>query len=615
LNSKRNAIRQDASLCFCAAAEEKLRKIEDILGRLLSKAGFYVFIARRYGTGAHNDNSLRVRVSSTPVKAPVERIDYLFLLLGGLRPDVINHIASKTKVVGDVGTITRDSPKLREREAAIVELPLAARMKELDCGTHEAEAMAGMAAALFGLSVESSIVSLNVLFQRRDQYPEAVTAFRLGHALGIEVGEGILVARYLRSDKNEILIDADTALSLGTAAGGCNFVASPFPGALFDFYSNNAECLGAVTLRAEDKAGALNMCIGAAYTGARALFTTSDGCSVREAIETASFSETPLVIHTTPRYDPADMNTDEGQRLNAALCFGHGEFPCVVYSPVSVESAFALGTRAFAAAEKFRIPVLLMTDPYLSKTAYDMEPLRPSQEKENFPRGVPGYALDDREDAKERNVFKGVALKLRPEDERMRKLAVLRENALSPKLFGNPLYRTLIVFWGALQETLLEVLRTAETEGRFDTKSVALLSCEQVYPLSDQIGIFLKQAHRLIFVEHNATGQFARFVQAETGCIPTDILLKYGEGPFSVEDLTERLQNLLAPKEAAPPKTKRSELKAEIKTEIGKITKKDAEEKASGFPGLPVVAQLGSLAARTASAASPVDERSEGRTL
>jgi 2-oxoglutarate ferredoxin oxidoreductase subunit alpha len=535
--------------------------VEAIVGRLLSKAGFYVFIARRYGNEAQGGNCFQIRVSSTPVKAPVERIDYLFLLFGGLQPDVMNRVTSKTKVVGDVGTIARDSPKLREREVAITELPLAARMKEMNCSAYEAEALAGITAALFGLSAESA----DALLERLTEDPEAAalmkTAFRLGRALGAEMDEGILVARYLCSNKKEILMDADTALSLGTAAGGCNFVAShsPFSGALFNFYSDNAEGFGAVVLPAEDKTGALNLCIGAAYAGARALFTTSDGCSAGEAIETANLLETPLVIHAAPRHDSANAEIDEGQKLNSALCSGHGEFPCAVYVPVSVESAFALGARAFATAEKFRTPVVLMADPYLSKMTWDVEFPRPGQESFPFSPSVPGHDLrplgpDDRE-GKEQNVFKGVAMKLRPADKRMKKLAALRQHSLPPKLFGDPLYQTLIVFWGSLQETLLEALRVAKTEGRFDVKGVALLSCEQIHPLPDQTETFLRQARRLIFVEHNATGQFARLAQTETGCVPTEILLKYGEEPFSVEELTEHLQNFLAPQEAAPPKT------------------------------------------------------------
>lgn len=598
MNFKRNTIRQDVSLCFCAAAGEKLRRVEEIVGRLLSKAGFYVFIARRYDDEAQGDNSLRVRVSSTPVKAPVTRIDYLFLLLGGLQSDVMNHITSKTKVVGDVGTIARNSPKLREREVAITELPLAARMRELNCGPYEAEALAGITAALLGLGAGSA----DTLLERRVRDSEASalkTAFRLGHALGVEMDEGTLVARYLCSNKKEILMDADTAVSLGTAAGGCNFVTShsPFPGALFDFYSSNAERFGAVALRAEDKADALNICVGAAYAGARALFTTPDGCSAGEAIETANRSEVPLVIHTTPRYAPAaNMEIDEGQTTNSTLCSGHGEFPCAVYAPVSLESAFALSARAFATAERFRTPVVLLTDPYFSKIAYDVEPSRQDAESfpENFlfPRGVPGYELkpsdlndrpDDRE-AKERNVFKGVALKLRPADKRMRKLAALREHSLPPKLFGDPLYQTLIVLWGSLQETLLEALRVAEAEGRFDVKGVAVLSCEQIHPLPDQTKSFLKQARRLIFVEHNATGQFARAVQAETGCAPTDILLKYGEEPFSVEELTERLQNFLAPKEAASSNSSKIVKAQTVKANLG--------EKETDSSALPVVSDF-----------------------
>ncbi|MDR1979606.1 MAG: hypothetical protein LBQ42_12805 [Synergistaceae bacterium] len=559
MNSKRNTIRQDVLLCFCAAAGEKLHILEDLMGRLLSKAGFYVFTARRSGA---RGNAVRIRVSSTPVKAFVDRIDYLFLLSGGLRPDIMNHITSRTKVVGDVGTITRDSPKLREREAAIVELPIAARVKELDCAAREAEVLAGVTAALFGLTAESA----DALFERRFKEPEASAlkiAFRLGHALGIEMDEGVLVARYLRADKKEILMDADTAISLGTVAGGCNFVAAPSSGTLFDFCSSRAEAFGTVAVRAEDRAGALNMCLGAAYTGARALYVLSGG-SISEALESANLSETPLVIHTASRRAPnanmadvTDETADAEQTLNLALYSGRGEFPCAVYAPACLESAFALGARAFATAEKFRTPVVLMTDAHLSDIAYDIEP--PCLNPESLPpRDVRGHdsGLSDhegkkgeREGEEDQNVLKGLALKIRAVDKRVQKFAMLREDALPPTLFGDPLYQTLIVSWGSLQEPLLEALRVAETELRFETLGLALLSCEQLYPLSSQMEIFLKQARRLIFVENNATGQFARLVQAETGCVPTDLVLKYGEEPFSVEELVERLQNLLAPKE------------------------------------------------------------------
>ncbi|MDR1621482.1 MAG: hypothetical protein LBS00_03800 [Synergistaceae bacterium] len=581
MNSKRNAIRQDVVLCFCAAVAEKLRAIEKIVGRLLSKAGFYVFTKRQYRDGS---GVIRVRVSSAPVRAPVERIDYLFLLPGGLRPDIVNSITSKTKVVGDVGTITRDSPKLREREAVIAELPLAARMKELNCGAHEPEALAGVTAALLGLSVDSE----GALWERRAEDSEVSalkTAFHLGHALGVEMDEGVLVARYLRSNKKEILMDAGTALSLGTATGGCNFVTShsPFPGALFDFYSDNALRFGAVVLRAEDERSALNMCIGAAYTGARGLLTT-DGCFVNEVVETAALSETPLVVYAAPA-EPAP---------GAMFRFRYGELPHAVYAPVSVESAFALGARAFATAEKFRTPVVLATDPYLWKIAYDVEPSlldETGKKGKNVFEKLPGLVLDTRSKTRK--------------DKYMEKLAALLDDSLPPKLFGDPLYQTLIVSWGSLQETLLEALRVAETQGRFDVKGVAVLSCEQLHPLPSQVETFLKQARRLIFVEHD--GRFARFVQAETGCAPTDIVSKQDEKPFaekflsenlfSVEELVERLQNLFAPNEAASSETTSSS------------GKKEAVPPA--LPVLPIVAEFSALSALSSAAG----ERNGGESV
>ena len=53
---------------------------------------------------------------------------------------------------------------------------------------------------------------------------------------------------------------------------------------------------------------------------------------------------------------------------------------------------------------------------------------------------------------------------------------------------------------------------------------------------------YLRQAERIIVVENNATGQFARLLRAETGCAIAAQWLKYNGLPFSVEEIVALLR-------------------------------------------------------------------------
>ncbi len=570
----RNAMRQDISLCFCAAAGQGLQTAEEMIARLLSRSGLYVFTAKEYMSRVRGgSNSTRIRVSSVPVRAFIDRIDYLFVLAGGLRPNIMDHITAETRIIGDVSVLTRDTPKFQERKAAMFELPIAAKAKELGGSVYEAAVLTGVTAGLFGLEAECADTFIERRFKDAEVAVRNKTAFHIGHALGNDLNQGTLISRYPRTDKKEILLDGNTAVSLGAAAAGCNFVtAYPMsPGtAVFGFFARNAERFGCAVEQVEDEISAVNMCIGASYAGARALTTTSGGgfALMGEGISLAGITETPLVIHLAQRPGPATgmATRTEQADLNLALYAGHGEFPRAIYAPSSVESAFKLTAQAFVTAAKYQTPVIVLTDQYFLDSAYDVMPPQPETvpfpekpvtTEDGYrryafpapgevasPRGVPGcgsglVGLDSHEHTEDAHISENFELRARMMDKRLHKLEAMREEALAPRLFGDPMYQALIVCWGSLQESLLEAMRL------LDAKGLALVCCEQLYPVSKQLKLMLKQARRLIFVENNASAQFARLVHVETGYAATDTVLKYDGQPFSVEELLERLKILL----------------------------------------------------------------------
>ncbi len=128
--------------------------------------------------------------------------------------------------------------------------------------------------------------------------------------------------------------------------------------------------------QAEDEISAVNMGLGAWYTGARSMVTTSGGglALMSEGISLSGMVETPLVLHVAQRPGPATgLPTRTAQEdLELVLHAGHGEFPRIILAPGTLQEAFALTARAFMLAEKHQVPVFILTDQYLMDSFYNV---------------------------------------------------------------------------------------------------------------------------------------------------------------------------------------------------------------------------------------------------
>jgi len=75
---------------------------------------------------------------------------------------------------------------------------------------------------------------------------------------------------------------------------------------------------------------------------------------------------------------------------------------------------------------------------------------------------------------------------------------------------------------------------------------VSMLNFKQVYPLRGDVKEYLMRAEKLVLIENNATSQFARLIKLCTGIDIENKILKYNGLGFSVEELTQRLSDLLS---------------------------------------------------------------------
>src|ERR1700730_10927355 len=127
---------------------------------------------------------------------------------------------------------------------------------------------------------------------------------------------------------------------------------------------------GVLTFQAEDEIGAITSAIGAAYSGALAMTTTSGpGMALKtEAMGLAIMVELPLVICDIQRGGPSTRlptKTEQADLLQAM--FGrNSEPPIPVLAPKSSGDCFWTAVEACSIALKYMIPVIILSDGYLA---------------------------------------------------------------------------------------------------------------------------------------------------------------------------------------------------------------------------------------------------------
>lgn len=556
----------DVSLVLCGEAGQGIQTIEQVLTRLLKLSGYHVFATKEYMSRIRGGvNSTSIRVSSRRVAAYSDRIDILIPLDKGRTSHLQKRIASSTVILGEKDNIDETC---EAGVCRIVEVPFSAKALEIGDKLYANTIAIGVVAGLFSVARETVESFLRRYFSRKDRatIENNVQAAQAGYL----IGRGLNIRFDVRPDPGaaaEPLLSGAEAMALGALAGGCNFIAAypmtPATGVM-TFLAQQAKAFGLVVEQAEDEIAAMNMALGAWYAGARALVSTSGGgfALMVEGLSLAGMLELPVVINLGQRPGPATglpTRTEQGD-LSFALYAGHGEFPRAILAPGSIEETFDLTRHAFNLADRFQVPVFIMTDQYLMDSYYNVPGLEPSGPAEKYfvesepgyqryaltedgvsPRAIPGYgrglvAVDSDEHDADGHISEDLDWRVRIVDKRLKKKEGLAAAALAPELTGPADYRTLILGWGSNGNIIKEAL------ARLGGKGTACLHFRQVYPLHPDTSKYLKKASKLIAVENNATGQFCQLLKLQTGFDVGHKILRYDGLPFSVEALSAKIE-------------------------------------------------------------------------
>ena len=561
---------KDISIVLCGQAGQGIQTVEKILASILKLSGYYIFSTKEFMSRIRGgSNSTEIRVSNEPVNSFVEKIDILI----PLSSEAVNHV--KWRISED--TVLLGKKEFIEGKAKkTFEVPFIELAKEAGNKLYANTVTIGVLSGILGVDFSTTKDFIRKFFKKKDK--KIIEGNIEAGKKGFEIGKKLVKENKIdfgieksKKVKEVLLLSGTELISLGAIAGGCNFISSypmsPSTGVLV-FLSGQQEKFGIIAEQAESEICAINMSLGAFYAGASAMVTTSGGgfALMTEALSLSGILETPIVIHLAQRPGPATglpTRSEQGDLL-FALFAGHGEFPRIIFAPGRKEDIFKLSRKAFDFADKFQIPVIIMTDQYLLDSSFLVSSIDLSKYKnkkyivkteKNYkrykltkdgvsPRGIPGYGkglvvVDSDEHDEEGHITEDLDFRTKIVNKRLKKMDLIEKEIEPPELIGNKNYKTLVIGWGSTYYGIKEALR------RLDNKNMAFLHYKQVYPLHPDTRKYIDKASKTIVVENNATGQFAKLIKMETGIQVDNSILKYNGLPFGVEEIGRKLKGIL----------------------------------------------------------------------
>lgn len=351
--------------------------------------------------------------------------------------------------------------------------------------------------------------------------------------------------------EERLILSGADALALGALAGGCQFYAGyPITPAtpVMEALAKYLPAFEGTYIQVEDEIAAINMSIGAAYAGKRALTATSGpGLSLMvEALGLASMAEIPLVIINVQRAGPSTglpTKTSQGD-LFLALYGGHGDAPRFVLAPDSVKDCYYQMINAFSLAEYYQMPVIVLCDQAMSgrletvpppgalwqERLHRVEPTPEELASGDYRRyrdtetgispmatpGTPGgmYLSESLEHNEYGYPNQNPDTHEQMMDKRERKIETARgmmvEWPMSARRWGHVDAPFGIIGWGSTRGAVREAMAMLHAQGI----PVEALYPHSLTPMPDQaIREFLNSKQAILSPELNYSGQFGRMVE------------------------------------------------------------------------------------------------------
>src|SRR5205809_872558 len=567
----------------------------DILARIFARRGLNLNAYNAYQSIIRGGQTfLTIRAGDGPVRSMGDKVDVLIPLNQDSMDRQLRLMKAGSRVLFDGDKLKPGAP------AAGVELcPMP--MKELTKGNKLAANTAALGATLQMLGIESEPLEA-VIGRQFKKKGDAVVAENVGIArAGYDYAAQHFKPFPFKAPKlprPQAVITGNQATAMGGVAAGVKFYAaypmSPSTGVLM-WMAAHARQLGIMVRQVEDEIGVMNMVIGAGHTGCRAMCATSGGgfALMSEAVGMAGMIETPVVCVDVQRAGPATgvpTKTEQGD-LWQVLGAGQGDYPRLIVAPSNQLDLFRSIPELFNLCDKYQCPGLVLADLLISEGTASVDPadlnfdvkidrgeliltngnggaenpfsgyndnayLRYKNTESGIsPRAVPGVpghihvaaTAEDREDGTLiSDEFTNPTKRRMMVEKRARKMQNAAADIAPPKLVGPENAQVTLVGWGSTEGVIREAVeKLAGDEGvvanQLHIKWIVTFHAGEVTRI-------LSRSKKVIIVENNYTGQFARYLRSETGFAAHGHIRKYDGEPFMPHHIVNAVKEQLAGK-------------------------------------------------------------------
>lgn len=581
--------RKEVTIGVGGAAGDGLDKTGDTIAKTCSRLGLHLCAYNSYQSVIRGGHIwLRVRAGERKVYT---HGDHLNLLIA-LNQDSIERHARE---VNEGGAIIYNSDKLKIApglagdNVLTAPMPVAELLKPLGKLPAVMQNTVAMGALIFLLDLEFDMAAeaLADTFKHKGQdvVDQNVNVARAGYEYAKEkfvpLGYQWNFTRVRRP-----FVTGNELFALGAVAAGCKFY-SAYPmtpaSSILHWMANHGAKCGVVVKQCEDELAVMNMAIGAGHAGVRAMCGTSGGgfALMTEAIGMAGMIEAPVVVIEVQRGGPSTgiPTKTEQADLNQVYGASQGDYPRVIIAPTDTTDCYYTAVEAHNLAEKYQLPVTIISDLLLSERPETIEPdalrhdvviergeiLSEWNEAESgqfkryaftksgvSPRAWPGTegamyvaATDDHDEEGVviSDVFTAPPVRRKIQEKRMRKMEAVLAELPPPRLEGPADADVTLLGWGSTGGVIREAVALLAQQG----VRANHLQIKYLHPFhSKVVSEILSSCKRTICVECNFAGQFARHLRAETGFGVNEMILKYDGEPFEPHHVVEQVQAILA---------------------------------------------------------------------
>lgn len=315
-----------------------------------------------------------------------------------------------------------------------------------------------------------------------------------------------------------VLITGNEAIAEAAIQAGCRFYAG-YPitpqNEICAYMAHRMPEVKGTFIQSESEIAAVNMVFGALVAGAKAMTSSSSpGISLKqEGISYLAACHLPAVIINMMRGGPGlgDIRPAQSDYFQATKGGGHGDYHLIVLAPSTVQEAFDLTFKAFAYAEEYSNPVMILGDGILGQM---MEPLiiKQADPKIDMTKVDRDYILDGCKDREARSVHSLFLQEgeLEQWNERLqKKYRSIEKNLIEAEELFTDDAEVILIAYGSTSRICKAVLKKARSQG----KKIGLMRPISLWPFPyERIRSLCKKNRKFIVVEMSA-GQMIEDVQ------------------------------------------------------------------------------------------------------